>query len=51
MTVEADEQSLYLKCLGMSSRDQNGNGKLSFEGGAERYWAMFIEPLQRPARY
>lgn len=51
MTVEADEQSLYLKCLGMISRDQNGDGKLSFEGGAERYWATFIEPLQRPARY
>lgn len=51
MTVEADEQSLFLKCLGMSSRDQNGDGKLSFEGGAERYWAMFIEPLQRPERY
>jgi hypothetical protein len=50
MTVEADEQSLYLKSLGMGSQGRNGDSKLSFEGGAELYWAMFIEPLQRPAR-
>ncbi|WP_406586666.1 toll/interleukin-1 receptor domain-containing protein [Asaia lannensis] len=51
MMVEADDQSLFLRCIGISSRDQNGDGKLSFEGGAERYWSMFIEPLQRPERY
>lgn len=51
MTVEADEQSLYLKSIGMGTHGRNGDGKLSFEGAAELYWALFIEPLQRPARY
>lgn len=51
MTVQADEQSLYLSCLGLSSGGNNRDSKLSFEGGAELYWAMFIAPLQYPARY
>jgi hypothetical protein len=49
LTVENDDQMLYLKPLGMSMRHR-GEGKLSPEGAAEFYWAMFVEPLQREGR-
>jgi hypothetical protein len=45
LSVETDEQSIYFKLLGMSaigSRDK----QLSFEGAAEAYWALFLEPVQ-----
>lgn len=42
LTVESDEQSLYLRPLGMDRQ------KLTAEGAAELYWSIFIEPLQRP---
>jgi hypothetical protein len=47
LSVENDDQALYLKPLGMSMRHANSEGKLSPEGGAEFYWSLFIEPLQR----
>jgi hypothetical protein len=49
LSVEADEQALYLKPFGMSMMGRGGReaSKLSPEGGAELYWGMFIEPLQR----
>jgi hypothetical protein len=48
--VESDEQSLFLKpssvsMMTMGRRDQDAH--LTFEGAAEYYWAMLIEPLQR----
>ena len=49
LTVETDEQALYLKALGMSFAHQR-EGKLSMEGAAELYWGMFIETLQRESR-
>lgn len=49
LSVEHDDQILYLKTLGLSMR-RKGEEKLSPEGGAELYWAMFIEPLQRGTR-
>jgi TIR domain-containing protein len=49
LSVEHDDQILYLKALGMSMRRQS-EGKLSPEGGAELYWGMFIEPFQRGGR-
>ena len=48
LTVETDEQALYLKALGMSFARQR-EGKLSMEG-AEFYWGMFIEALQQESR-
>jgi hypothetical protein len=45
LSVEADEQSLYFKSLGMSRFDSREQ-KLSFEGAAEAYWALFLEPIQ-----
>lgn len=50
LTVEADEQSLFLKPMGMrmwTSGGQKQNDHFTFEGAAEYYWAMLIEPLQR----
>jgi hypothetical protein len=45
LTVEADDQSLYFKPLGMQSPAGPGD-KLSFEGAAELFWGLFIRPLQ-----
>jgi hypothetical protein len=47
MSVETTEQALVLKPSGMPSLDSWSDGKtLSREGGAEYYWALFIQPLQ-----
>lgn len=45
LTVDADDQSMYLKSMGMQiggAREQ----KLTQEGAAENYWNMLIRPLQ-----
>lgn len=48
LTVEADDQSMFLRSLGMA-RVSGGmrEQKLSLEGAAELYWGVFIAPLQR----
>jgi TIR domain len=46
LSVEADEQSLYLKSMGMA---WNGGGRdkhFSHEGAAEFYWDLFIKNAQ-----
>lgn len=45
LSVEADEQTLYLKPMGFQSygREQE---RFGFEGAAEHLWEMFLEPLQ-----
>lgn len=45
LSVEADDQMLYLKSMGMSFRG-GASEKLSQEGAAELYWGMLIQPLQ-----
>lgn len=47
LSIEADEHTLYLSPLGMRTLGGERNAKLSQEGGAEMFWEMFIEPLQR----
>jgi hypothetical protein len=49
LTVQADEQMLYLRSTGFARvfHGHQENEKLSPEGAAELYWAMFIEPLQQ----
>lgn len=44
--VEDDDYKLYLKPLGMQFYNQPEKQKLTFEGGAEYYWSLFIENLQ-----
>lgn len=49
LSVEADDQSLFLRSMGMASftSGRREEEKLSMEGAAELYWGLFIEPLQR----
>jgi hypothetical protein len=49
LSVNHDSQQLFLKPLGMSNlrRGDHDDSKLSMEGGAEFYWELFIESLQR----
>jgi len=46
LNVGTSEQTLFLKPMGMAMR-QNRESQLTFEGGAEFFWGLFIEPLQR----
>lgn len=46
LRVDADDQRLFLKGGGMALRGRKSD-KLTFEGAAEYYWEIFIEPLQR----
>jgi hypothetical protein len=43
LTIHADDQSLYLKGVGMARGDSE---KLSQEGAAEFYWSTLVERLQ-----
>lgn len=44
LSVHDDGHTMYLQPLGFQGR---GNEKLTFEGAAECYWELFIQPLQR----
>lgn len=47
LSVDADEQSMYLRSLGMATmRGGSDRAKLSQEGASEIYWSMLIERLQ-----
>jgi TIR domain len=48
LSVEAGEQALFLKPLGMQiHRSPGRDTQLALEGAAEYYWSLFVEPLQR----
>ncbi|MDH5835269.1 hypothetical protein [Luteimonas kalidii] len=47
LTVDADDQSLYLTSLGMSSFVHARGQKLSQEGAAELLWGLVMQPLQQ----
>ena len=46
LSVEADEQSLYLKAMGMGWNGGRRDKHLSQEGAAEFYWDLFIRSAQ-----
>lgn len=46
LSVEADDQMLYFRTMGMARSGADREEKLSFEGAAEFYWGLFIAPLQ-----
>uniref|UniRef100_UPI00403FBE7D toll/interleukin-1 receptor domain-containing protein n=1 Tax=Pseudomonas sp. RSB 5.4 TaxID=3127459 RepID=UPI00403FBE7D len=46
LTVDTDDQALYLKTFGMAFHTRQDQ-KLSQEGGAETLWSFLIAPLQR----
>ncbi len=47
LSVETDDQALYLSSMGMSSFGYERNRKLSQEGAAEFLWGLVIAPLQQ----
>ena len=47
VSVAADEQTMYLRPMGMWRLGQERDRKLSQEGAAELFWEIFVEPLQR----
>jgi len=46
LNIEDDGYTMYLKGMGMQFHGQDREEKMTFEGGAEYYWSMFIEYLQ-----
>lgn len=46
VSIESDDQHLFLRLQGMSIMGANRDSQLSFEGAAEHYWSMLIAPLQ-----
>ncbi len=46
LSVEADEQSLYMKSLGLGWSAGGHDKRLSQEGAAEFYWELFIQNAQ-----
>jgi hypothetical protein len=51
LSIEADDQTLYLTAMGMSSFAQQRNQKLSQEGAAELLWTLVIGPLQQRSEW
>lgn len=48
LSVVETEQALFLRpMMGMRFQGGERDPHLTQEGGAEFYWGMFIEPLQR----
>lgn len=47
LSVQADDQMLFLTSMGMSSFGREHDRKMSQEGAAELLWGLVIEPLQR----
>jgi hypothetical protein len=48
MSVGEDRDSLFLHPMGgQTHRTVSNGGKLTMQGAAEYYWAMFVEPLQQ----
>jgi hypothetical protein len=49
LSVASDDQGLYLDSMGMAhfGRSSAPRQHLSFEGAAELYWGIFIEPMQQ----
>jgi hypothetical protein len=48
LSVEDDGYSLFLKLMGLAMLGRAASNKqLTNQGGAEYFWSLFIEPLQR----
>jgi hypothetical protein len=45
VSVKADDQMLYFEPLGMQSYGRHKE-KFTFQGAAEFFWGLFIQPLQ-----
>ncbi len=47
LIVEDDEHTLYLKPMGFQLMGRTVDKQLTNQGGAEYYWSLLIQPLQR----
>ena len=47
LSVQDDGYTMYLKASGFSMQQSRENEKMGFEGAAEFFWNIFIQPLQR----
>lgn len=47
LSIQADDQAMYLRPMGMAFMGRERDPKLSLEGGAEFFWDMLIRPLQQ----
>jgi len=47
LSVDADDQSLFLRSMGMQFGYGNAGAALSQEGAAELIWSMLMRPLQQ----
>ena len=47
MSVERDDQGLFLKAMGMAHYGGDQDRQLTFEGASEYYWAILMRPLQQ----
>lgn len=47
LSIQADDQAMYLRPMGMAFMGGERDPKLSLEGGAEFFWGMLIRPLQQ----
>lgn len=47
LSVDADDQMLFLTSMGMSSFGREREQKLTQEGAAELLWGLVIDPLQQ----
>jgi hypothetical protein len=45
VSVKADDQTMYFAAFGMQSSGERGE-RLTPQGAAELFWALFIRPLQ-----
>lgn len=50
LSVDADDQILYLTTMGIAMFGRDRERKLSQEGAAEVLWGLFIDPLQQHRR-
>lgn len=47
LSVEADDETLFVKPFGMGMMGSSQEKKLSQDGAAEYFWSLLIEPLRR----
>jgi hypothetical protein len=47
LSVDSDDQSLFLRSSGMAMRQREDAKKLTQEGASEFYWSLLIDGLQR----
>jgi hypothetical protein len=46
LSIEADDQGMYLKALGMAHFGKHSDKHLTPEGAAEYYWSLFLDRLR-----